>query len=180
MSGVEIVGVLLGAFPLCIAAMEHYEDTRKVAGTFFKIRRAHRKDLGKVKDCRLMFRLNLKELLIPLLADETVNQLEYEVLLANPGGPAWRDHHVDIALAERLGECHGRYIEILQEMQDTMALLCEVSRVDDEQFQKLLQAKQHNTTNSTSSQLAQNQLLFRANDFEISGEKNQICIFRLS
>ena len=56
MSGVEIVGLLLGAFPLCISAMEHYEEMRKVAGTFFKIRRAHKKDLGKIKDCQLMFK----------------------------------------------------------------------------------------------------------------------------
>lgn len=59
-SGIEIVGVLLVVFPLCISAIEHYEDTRKVAGTLFKIRRAHKKDLGKVKDCKLMFVLNLK------------------------------------------------------------------------------------------------------------------------
>jgi hypothetical protein len=39
MSGLELVGVILGAFPLAISGMEHYEETKKVLGTFFKVSR---------------------------------------------------------------------------------------------------------------------------------------------
>jgi hypothetical protein len=49
MSGIEVVGLVLGAFPLLVSAMEHYEGVQKVAGTFIKIRRAHRRDLGRVR-----------------------------------------------------------------------------------------------------------------------------------
>lgn len=103
-----------------------------------QIRRAHRKDLGKLKDCQLKFRLNMKELLLPLLTDDVVTKLEYEQLLAHPGGPGWQEEHVEEALAERLGDCHERYIEILKEMEETMVLLCKATRVDDEQFQAIL------------------------------------------
>ena len=141
MSGLEIIGVILGAFPLAISAMEHYEECKKVAGTFYKIRRAHRKDFGRVKDCQLKFRLNMKELLLPLLADDLVSKIEYEQLLASPGGPGWQEDHVEESLAERLGDCHERYIEILKEMEETMVLLCKATKVDDEQFQALLKSQ---------------------------------------
>jgi len=138
MSGIEVVGVILGAVPLVISAMEHYEETKKAIGTFHKIRRAHRKDLGKLKDCQLKFKLNIKELLLPLLADDLVTRVEYEQLLVTPGGSGWREEHVDEALAQRLGECHERYVEILQDMEDTLGLLCKATKVDDAQFQALL------------------------------------------
>jgi hypothetical protein len=141
MSGLEVVGIILGAFPLAISGMEHYEETKKVANTFFKIRRAHRKDLGKVKDCQLKFRLNMKELLLPLLTDDVVTTMEYEQLLAKPGGPGWQEEHVEESLAERLGECYERYIEILKEMEETMVLLCKATKVDDEQFKTILQTQ---------------------------------------
>jgi hypothetical protein len=95
----------------------------------YQIRRAHRKDLGKLKDCQLKFRLNMKELLLPLLTDDVVTKLEYEQLLAHPGGPGWQEEHVEETLAERLGDCHERYIEILKEMEETMVLLCKATRV---------------------------------------------------
>lgn len=138
MSGIEVVGIILGAVPLAISAMEHYEDTRRAVGTFHKIRRAHRKDLGKLKDCQLKFKLNMKELLLPLLEDDMVTRVEYEQLLVNPGGSGWREDHVDEALLHRLGECHERYIEILRDMEETLALLCKATKVDDAQFQQLL------------------------------------------
>jgi hypothetical protein len=42
MSGLELVGIILGAFPLAISGMEHYEETKKVLGTFFKVSRIWR------------------------------------------------------------------------------------------------------------------------------------------
>ena len=154
MSGLEVVGIILGAFPLAISGMEHYEETKKVANTFFKIRRAHRKDLGKVKDCQLKFRLNMKELLLPLLTDDVVTTMEYEQLLAKPGGPGWQEEHVEESLAERLGECYERYIEILKEMEETMVLLCKATKVDDEQFKTILQTQNVSGPESETLHLA--------------------------
>lgn len=143
MSGVEVVGLLLGAFPLAISAMEHYEDMRKVSGTFFNIRRAHRKDLGKLKNCQVMFKLNLQQLLIPLLRDQVVTKMEYEQLLAEPGGDGWKEGGVDDALAERLADGQERYVEILEDMVNTMTKMCEAVRVDDPVFQEVLARKQN-------------------------------------
>jgi hypothetical protein len=165
MSGVEVVGLLLGAFPLCVSAMEHYEATRRVAGTFMKIRRAHRRDLGKIKDCQLLFKLNLKVLLLPLLQDVVIDKVEYELLLLHPGGPAWKNKHVELALKERLCECHDRYFEILQEMKDTMTELCESTKVDDIQFQQRLKTKKFAKGTMDDAQQAREEFLQKANHY---------------
>jgi hypothetical protein len=107
-----------------------------------------------VKDCQLKFRLNMKELLLPLLTDDVVTKLEYEQLLANPGGPGWQEEHVEETLAERLGDCHERYIEILKEMEETMVLLCKATKVDDEQFQAILHTQNVSGPGSETLHLA--------------------------
>jgi hypothetical protein len=147
--------------------MEYYEEMRRVAGTFMKIRRAHRRDLGKIKDCRLLFKLNLKELLLPLLVDEVIDKIEYELLLLHPGGPAWKNNHVDLALQERLGECHDRYLEILAEMRDTMVELCDSVNVNDAQFQQRLKAAKFAKGQNDDDHVgqAQEEVLLKANHY---------------
>jgi len=69
MSGIEVAGLLLGAFPLIISAMEHYEDIKKPTVIWWKIRRAHKRDYGKIKDCELAYMHQMELLLYPLLND---------------------------------------------------------------------------------------------------------------
>lgn len=141
MSGIEVAGLVLGAFPLLISAMENYEETRKVTSTWWRVKRAHKRDIGRIKDCQLKFRLNLKELLLPLVHDGTVNRGEYERLLANPGGHGWKEDRVEDALRIRLSECHERYVEMLLDILDLMARLSKECRVDDANFQAGLMAQ---------------------------------------
>lgn len=82
MSGVEVAGLALGAFPLLISALEHYRHLADAAGVFWKIRREHRKWMHDLKICRLAFERNLQFLLLPLVADDD----SIELLLNDPGG----------------------------------------------------------------------------------------------
>ena len=139
MSGIEIIGLVLGGFPLIISAMEHYKDVKKPTLIWWRIRRAHRRDYGKVKDCQFAFSDQLELLLYPLLDGDIVDQNEYEALLASPGSDGWQESRVEQALVDRLGERHARYVEILKEMNEVvMDKLCKSAKVDDPQFQKLL------------------------------------------
>lgn len=135
MSGLEIAGVVLGAFPLLISGMDHYQDTKKFTESWWRINRVHRKDLRNLKFCNLQFRAHLKELLIPLLLHGNTDQKSYEELLANPGGPGWREENIDEALAKRLSEHHETYLELLEELQQTMVKLSVECRVADRDFQ---------------------------------------------
>ncbi|WPB02465.1 uncharacterized protein RHO25_007101 [Cercospora beticola] len=163
MSGIEIAGLVLGAFPLLISAMENYEETRKVTSTWWRVKRAHKRDIGKIKDCQLKFRLNLKELLLPLVHDGTVNRGQYERLLANPGGHGWKEDRVEDALRIRLSECHDRYVEMLLDILELMARLSKECRVDDAKFQAGLMAKNQKASSNTLNQQAQTVLILRAN-----------------
>lgn len=141
MSGFEIAGVVLGAFPLCISAMEHYADTKRAAGTFIHIRRQHGKDYRRIKLCQAQFTLIMRQLLQPLLDGAIVDQDEYDQLLSAPGGQQWQEAHISAALSERLAEGGPDVVDALQDMMDTMTELCNYTYVHDPSFQALLKAK---------------------------------------
>ncbi|KAK0935026.1 hypothetical protein LTR29_013440 [Friedmanniomyces endolithicus] len=166
MSGVEVVlGLVLGGIPLCISAMEHYADFKKVTGTFIDIRRQHGKDLRRVKLCELQFRLHLKQLLLPLLNDGIVDKPEYAELLLAPGGDGWKEKHVGEALEKRLDEGHQYYVETLKGMVATVAQLCKETYVNDQRFQDQLEHKARGLpANTTQPAQASTVLQLRAND----------------
>lgn len=145
MSGVEIVGVVLGVFPLLISGLERYESTRRFSVDWWQIKRAHDKDLRNLKDCNLAFRTHLKELLLPLLVEGVADERSYEDLLANPGGSGWREESVNEALVARLMEHHERYFKVMEETTDAMAKLSTKCKVDDHSFQLALEARQSGT-----------------------------------
>lgn len=145
MSGIEVVGLLVGMFPLVISAMEHYEDVKKSATVWWRIMREHRRDYYKLKYCQLAFSCQLELLLYPLLQDEVVDQRDYETLLAKAGGDSWLESRIDNELKVRLGERHATYIEVLEQLRETMDKLCKATKVDDPQFQGLLKERQTNS-----------------------------------
>jgi hypothetical protein len=142
MSGAEVVGLLLGVFPLIISAMEHYEDVKKPTVIWWKIRRAHKRDYGKVKDCEFAFMHQLRLLLYPMLDEDLVDQEQHDKLLADIGGDGWKQNHIVEALLERLGDRHDRYLQVLEELGEAMEKLCKATKVDDPQFQKQLEERQ--------------------------------------
>lgn len=135
MSGIEVAGLVLGAIPLLISAMEHFEETRKVARDWWKIRRAHRKDVGKLRDCEMKFQLNMRELLQPLLLDGTISEEDYATFLGSTSNSGWERPDVQESLAERLSDCRDRYLEKLDEMNELLVRLAKATLVDDEKFQ---------------------------------------------
>lgn len=142
MSGIEVVGVVLGAFPLCISALEHYEDTRRAAGTFINIRRQHGKNYRRIRLCQTQFTLTIRQLLQPLLESEAVDQQGHDQLLVQPGGKLWQEPHIRAALSDRLAEGSQDFVDALQDMLGTMAELSDHIYVNDPRFQALLKAKE--------------------------------------
>ncbi|KAL2368560.1 hypothetical protein BDBG_09511 [Blastomyces gilchristii SLH14081] len=69
MSGIEIAGVLLAVFPLIISGLEHWRDAAKVGGYFWRVREGYNKCLRDVQFYELLYKRNLKELLMPIVAD---------------------------------------------------------------------------------------------------------------
>lgn len=82
MSGIEVAGLVLGAFPLLIKSLEYHREMADAAGVFWKIKREYRKWAHDLEMCNLAFSGNLQSLLLPLVADDDA----IKELLADPGG----------------------------------------------------------------------------------------------
>ena len=141
MAGIEAVGLVLGGLSLVISAIEHYQTIEKMGKTFWKLRRQHREDVGRLEDCRLDFRMHMRLLLQPLVVEGTIEQAELELLVEDMSCKAWMSPEIDERLCQRLGERKKRYFENLTELHDALKKLAKVSRVDDEHFQAHLRRK---------------------------------------
>lgn len=127
MSGIEVAGLVLGAFPLAILALEQYRDVARRMGFWYEIRLEYQRSSSELKFHRLSFLRNLKQLLMPLVADDA----QLQRLIADPGGAAWKDSAIDQALKTRLQDSYGLYLEILDEMQRAMRELKDDLAVDN-------------------------------------------------
>ncbi|RYP03945.1 hypothetical protein DL764_004779 [Monosporascus ibericus] len=137
MSGFEIAGVVLGAFPIAILGLEKYREVAKRFGFWHQIRLEYQKTSNELKFHKLSFVRNLKQLLLPLVVDDA----DVQKLISDPGGKAWKDDAVAKALEGRLQESHGLYLEIMGEMERVMGELNKELAVDVEGVQKALKAQ---------------------------------------
>ncbi|KAH8805201.1 hypothetical protein F5884DRAFT_442401 [Xylogone sp. PMI_703] len=116
MSGVEVAGFVLAAFPLGITALEHYRETAEVLGDFWKIRREYKTWTHQLNICRLCFEQNLEEFLLPLIADEE----ELQRLIAEPDGSEWKNPELEKRLRQRLPKSYDLYLESINRIKDVM------------------------------------------------------------
>lgn len=115
MSGLEIVGLLLGIFPLIISGLEHWRDVAKVGGFFWRVRKEYTKCRSDVQFHEILYKRNLKELLLPIVNDAD----EVARLVGDPGGKDWSSKALQERLEGRLQESYGLYMEIIREMNET-------------------------------------------------------------
>jgi hypothetical protein len=116
MSGVEVAGLVLGAFPLLISALEHYRETAEVLSDWWQIKREYRKCKDEIRFHQLAFEQNLEKYLLPMIVDEE----ELQHLIAKPGGPEWRNPDLEGKLKERLPKAYDLFFSTILQMNDTM------------------------------------------------------------
>ena len=117
MSGIEVVGIVLGALPLIISAFEHAQSFAKKWDLLANFNSENLKVWNDIKDEELMYRLQLQILLAPLVRDGDLTKDRLELLLLSPQSDAWREADLDAAIRERLGEAYDRYFGNIEEIQ---------------------------------------------------------------
>ncbi|KAI0553066.1 hypothetical protein F4679DRAFT_591275 [Xylaria curta] len=132
MSGLEIVGVVLGAFPLLIEAFEKYEEVSRRYGFWRRIRPEYRKCTHDLKYHSDVFRMNLRQLLLPQLVDDDI----IEKMISDPGGLEWKVPEMADMLRARLQKSHSMYLEIMNRFQETMDDLREELAVESATVQR--------------------------------------------
>lgn len=132
MSGFEVAGIVLGAFPIAITALEKYRDVATRVNLFYAIRREHKKCRDELVFNHLLFKTNLRRLLLPLVVDDD----KIDQLLADPGGPAWKEEELDNLLRKRMKNGYALYFEYIAEMKRVMDELNRELALDSEAVQK--------------------------------------------
>lgn len=128
MSGIEVAGLVLGAFPIAIWALEQYRDVARVMGFWYEIRSEYQRSFHELKFHRLTFRRNLERLILPLVSDDA----QLQRLISDPGGEAWKDPDIQKALEARLHGSYELYLDILGELQRVMQELNKELVIDND------------------------------------------------
>jgi hypothetical protein len=132
MSGFEVAGVVLGAFPLLLSALEGYKNAATKARLWLNIRGEYEKCRHEVKAQEVALKSNLRILLLPLDIDNT----KISRLLGAPGGDEWNDADITSQLKDRLHDSYEVFMETVRSIGDAAERLREELVVDDNRLQE--------------------------------------------
>lgn len=102
MSGVEVIGLVLGGLPLVISAAEHYKKGFEPLARWKRFKFVFREFINSVDIQRQMFQLVMKKLLIRVQLEPE----EKQRLLTIPDYEGWHRSDVVEALRLRLGDSY--------------------------------------------------------------------------
>ncbi|KPM38172.1 hypothetical protein AK830_g8421 [Neonectria ditissima] len=134
MSGFEVAGIVLGAFPLAIEALDRYREVAKRLGFWYKIRLEYQKCSDHLTYYRLAYRRHLKLLLLPLVVDDD----KIQELLSDPGGEGWKNQAVASLLEVRLDESYELYLRHMTATAEVMQKLNHELAVNDDSVQQTI------------------------------------------
>ncbi|KAI0895314.1 hypothetical protein F4806DRAFT_503245 [Annulohypoxylon nitens] len=120
MSGLEIVGIVLGTIPIAIQALK---ECKKFSKRFYTIRAEFTKCDQTLKCHQTFFEDTMRKLLQPLIKDED----RMKLLLSDPGGNRWADKEIARFLQEALGERrYEDFINCVQQLSGVMIKLAQL------------------------------------------------------
>jgi len=127
MSGVEVIGLILGGLPLIISFAEHYKEGFEPLVRWKRFKYVFRDFITSVDIQRQMFHLVLKKLLIRVQLEPE----EKQKLLTRADYEGWRRDDVVEALKLRLGDSYQACMDLLKAMgEDLMDLQAMMSLKD--------------------------------------------------
>jgi hypothetical protein len=125
MSGLEVAGVVLGALPLVISALEHYANGINTAKRFWRYKSEVRSLILQVNTERGIFVNTLEQLLVGIVRIEHMSDL-----LTSPGGAAWCQTGIDVKLKERLRGAYEIYVDNVRGMEQSLERMMEKLALD--------------------------------------------------
>lgn len=115
MSGLEVAGVVLGALPLIISALEHYANGINTAKRYWRYKSEIRSLILQVKTERDIFLNTIEQLLNGIVRLE-----QMETFLSSPRGDIWRDEDVNSKLKDRLRGAYEVYHDNVEGMKTSI------------------------------------------------------------
>jgi hypothetical protein len=118
MSGLEVAGVVLGALPLVISALEHYREGVNTTKRYWRYKKEVDSLILQVKTERGIFINTLEQLLTGIVKTEHMAGFTSE-----PGGDAWRV--VGKLLENRLRGAYEIYLDNVRGMETSLEQIME-------------------------------------------------------
>lgn len=111
MSGIEVVGLVLGVIPLVISAMEHYHDGLDPIKAFLDWK-------GRLSTALrdLWYQHTLYQMSVHLLLKDLTSQTEFKEMMVNPRSGLWKDENIGRNIRGRLGLAYLAYLETVVEI----------------------------------------------------------------
>ncbi|KAK4552180.1 hypothetical protein LTR86_010534 [Recurvomyces mirabilis] len=136
MSGAEaVVGLVLGAIPLLISALEHWQKTSAVLAKWWHLQSNLKADLERLEDTRVLYNSHLEELLRPMMIDGVLTEAAFESMRCKQSDDMWKQDRIHIALRQRLGERYDRYTVKVVGMGESIKAYTETLFENDLDFQ---------------------------------------------
>lgn len=121
MSGFEVVGVALAVFPIVVKGISQFAEGAHTI-KYWRRYRIQLEDYAALIESNWTTYLNTLE---ELLGDIITSNDEYNLLLSDPQGPAWREPKLDMQLRQRLDRSYDVYIKMVKRMRDGLDKLRE-------------------------------------------------------
>ncbi|CAJ2511366.1 Uu.00g069910.m01.CDS01 [Anthostomella pinea] len=125
MSGLEVAGLVLGALPLVITALEHYESSIDHAKAFYKYEYELERTMSELWMEHLNYDMTLKTLLMGI-----TSPLELEEMMNQPDSPLWKSNELAAELQDKLGVAYNAYLHIIKQMEKQVKDLFNALSID--------------------------------------------------
>lgn len=127
MPAIEIVGVLLAAFPLVVNCLEHYRKGFEPLEDWWKFRTHFIDFIDDIRHQMMRYRANIMRLLHPIIADND----SFTALVQNAKEPRWTDGSLDALLEIRLASEYARFLKIINRMEEVVESLKKLLQIKD-------------------------------------------------
>jgi hypothetical protein len=112
MSGVEVLGLVLGILPLLVSAIEHYEDVLRPIRRYRQFTSKAQRFCDELEAERTVFQAEC-QLLLGVVVDLDVAK----EMLSNPNHPSWRDEVVCTRFSCQLGTLGATCLSIVSKIE---------------------------------------------------------------
>ena len=126
MSGIEVAGLVLGAFPIVLKCLDNYREGLEPLNSWWTFRTDFIAFVDDIKHQTMKYNENMVRLLAPIISDD--NSLT--ALVRNAKDPRWHDGSLSVPLEQRLANEHERVLRIIERMDKVMDALKKLLRIE--------------------------------------------------
>ncbi|OCL13570.1 hypothetical protein AOQ84DRAFT_414346 [Glonium stellatum] len=127
MSGIEITGLVLGAFPIILNCLDYYREGCEPLKEWWTFRTQFIEFVDEIRHEMMRYNENMVRLLDPIVTDND----SLTTLVRNVKDPRWTDGSLTTALKERLASEYDRFLRIVERMMEVVEDLKKLLQIKD-------------------------------------------------